>query len=98
MSRKDYNDEPIARREVAIVFLIVVLALFGIAALLVFLANAINLFLPPDLKLPPSAVYYPLIIAIAVTVTLATGFIYVLFKNYRSQRRIQKERKTLIGP
>jgi uncharacterized BrkB/YihY/UPF0761 family membrane protein len=98
MSRKDYNDEPIARREVAIVFLIVVLALFGIAALLVFLANVINLFLPPDLKLSPSAVYYPLIVAIAVTVTLATGFIYVLFKNYRSQRRIQKERKTLIGP
>jgi hypothetical protein len=76
MSRKDYNDGPIAQREVAIVFLIVVLAFFGIAALLVFLANVINLFLPP-LKLPPLAVYYPLIIAIAVTVTLATGFVYV---------------------
>jgi phosphotransferase system glucose/maltose/N-acetylglucosamine-specific IIC component len=78
-----------------IVFLIVVLALFGIAALLVFLANVINLFLPPDLKLPPSAVYYPLIIAIAVTVTLATGFVYVLFKNYRSKRRIKKNGRPL---
>jgi uncharacterized BrkB/YihY/UPF0761 family membrane protein len=87
MSRENVSDhEPLTPRVLAVIFSIVALILFGIATALVFLADIINRYLPPDLKLPLSAVYFPLSLVIAVTATFVILYLIyaLLYKSYRS--------------
>jgi uncharacterized protein (DUF58 family) len=70
MGRKDDSKyEPMTPRVLATILIVTSLVLLGIAALLVFLADVINQYLPPDLRLPASIIYDPLIVAVAVITT-----------------------------
>jgi uncharacterized RDD family membrane protein YckC len=87
MSRKGVSKyEPMTPRVLAAILVVASLVLLGIAALLVFLAVVINQYLPPDLRLPPPAIYYPLIVAVATITTFAFFYIFyvLLYESYRS--------------
>jgi hypothetical protein len=50
------------------------------------LADVINQYLPPDLRLPASIIYDPLIVAVAVITTFPFFYIFyvLLYESYRS--------------
>jgi uncharacterized protein (DUF58 family) len=87
MGRKDDSKyEPMTPRVLATILIVTSLVLLGIAALLVFLADVVNQYLPPDLRLPPSTIYHPLIVAVAAITTFAFFYIFyvLLYESYRS--------------